>query len=44
MNVFLSPQIGRWSDTAGWQPVCLFVALLPLVSALLLRFVFRYRQ
>jgi ACS family hexuronate transporter-like MFS transporter len=40
-NVFLSPQIGRWSDTVGWQPVCFFVALLPLVSALALRVVFR---
>jgi hypothetical protein len=43
MNVFLSPQIGRWSDTVGWQPVCIFVALLPLASALLLRMVFRYQ-
>lgn len=41
MNVFLSPQIGRWSDTAGWQPVCLTVALLPLASAILLRMAFR---
>jgi hypothetical protein len=41
MQVFLSPQIGRWSDTAGWQPVCLTVAALPLLSALLLKAVFR---
>ena len=41
MQVFLSPQIGRWSDTVGWQPVCLAVATLPLFSALLLKAVFR---
>ena len=40
MQVFLSPQIGRWSDTAGWQPVCFAVATLPLVSAVLLKLVF----
>jgi ACS family hexuronate transporter-like MFS transporter len=43
MQVFLSPQIGRWSDTVGWQPVCFAVAALPLVSALLLKAVFRSR-
>lgn len=41
MQVFLSPQIGRWSDTVGWQPVCVAVATLPLISAVLLRFAFR---
>jgi MFS transporter, ACS family, hexuronate transporter len=41
MQVVLSPQIGRWSDTVGWQPVCTAVAMLPLLSALLLRFAFR---
>lgn len=41
MQVFLAPLIGRWSDAAGWQPVCLFVSVLPLISALLLRSAFR---
>lgn len=41
MQVFLSPQIGRWSDSVGWTPVCFAVALLPLFSAVLLRFAFR---
>ena len=43
MQVFLSPQIGRWSDTQGWEPVCLAVATLPLLSVLLLRVAFRGR-
>lgn len=41
MQVFLSPQIGRWSDTMGWTPVCFAVAVLPMLSAILLRFAFR---
>lgn len=41
MQVFLSLQIGRWLDQAGWQPVCFAVATLPLLSALLLKAVFR---
>lgn len=41
MQVFLSPLIGRWTDNAGWQPVCLALAALPALSVLLLRAVFR---
>jgi ACS family hexuronate transporter-like MFS transporter len=43
MQVFLSPQIGRWSDTVGWRPVCFAVATLPLFSALLLKTAFSQR-
>ena len=41
MLFVLSPQIGRWSDQAGWQPVCTAVAVLPFVSVLVLRAAFR---
>jgi hypothetical protein len=41
MQAFLSPQIGRWTDAAGWQPVCLAVAVLPFASVLVLRAGFR---
>ncbi len=37
MQAFLSPLIGRWSGTVGWQPVCMVVAVMPLCSTLLLR-------
>jgi ACS family hexuronate transporter-like MFS transporter len=41
MQAFLSPQIGLWSDRAGWAPVCLAVAVLPFLSVLVLRAAFR---
>jgi hypothetical protein len=41
MNVFLSPQIGRWTDEVGWVPVCVAVALLPLLSVVILKSAFR---
>jgi ACS family hexuronate transporter-like MFS transporter len=41
MQAILSPLIGRWSDTFGWQPVCALVAVLPFCSVLLLRMAFR---
>jgi ACS family hexuronate transporter-like MFS transporter len=41
MQVVLSLQIGRWLDRVGWQPVCLAVATLPLLSALFLKALFR---
>ena len=41
MQFVISPQIGRWLDKAGWQPVCTAVAFMPLLSALLLKAAFR---
>ena len=41
MNAFLSPWIGRYSERHGWTPVCLALAPLPLLSALLLKAAFR---
>jgi hypothetical protein len=41
MQGMLSPYIGAWSDAAGWGPVCLAVASLPLLSVLLLGTVLR---
>ena len=41
MQAFLAPVIGRWSDAAGWTPVCLAIGVLPLASTLLLRAAFR---
>jgi hypothetical protein len=41
MQAFLSPIIGGSSEKYGWQPVCAAIASLPLLSALLLRVVFR---
>ena len=40
MQAVLSPLIGKWSETLGWQPVCTIVAVLPLLSVLLLRAAF----
>ncbi|HYO82848.1 MAG TPA: MFS transporter [Bryobacteraceae bacterium] len=44
MTVFLAPQIGRWSERRGWEPVCVAVAALPLISVLMLRVAFRGRE
>lgn len=41
MQALLSPLIGRWSEEWGWQPVCLAVSVLPLISALLLQWACR---
>ena len=41
MQAFLAPLIGRWSDAAGWTPVCAAIGILPLASTLLLRAAFR---
>lgn len=43
MMGFLSPQIGRWSDTVGWRPVCFLVAGLPLLSVGVLQLALRRR-
>jgi ACS family hexuronate transporter-like MFS transporter len=43
MQAFLSPVIGGSSERYGWQPVCLAIASLPLLSALLLQLAFRKR-
>lgn len=43
MQAFLSPVIGGSSEKYGWQPVCLAIASLPLISALLLKYAFRQR-
>ena len=43
MQAFLSPVIGGSSEKYGWQPVCLAIASLPLISALLLKVAFRPR-
>jgi MFS transporter, ACS family, hexuronate transporter len=40
MQAFLSPIIGGSSERYGWAPVCWAIALLPLMSALMLRSVF----
>jgi ACS family hexuronate transporter-like MFS transporter len=37
MQAFLAPQIGGWSDTVGWTPVCAVIAVLPITSVLVLR-------
>lgn len=41
MNAFLSPSIGRYSERYGWTPVCVALAPLPLVSAVLMKVAFR---
>jgi hypothetical protein len=41
MQAFLSPAIGRWCDTFGWQPVCLLVGILPLASIGVLKIALR---
>ena len=41
MQIFLSPLIGRWSDTIGWQPVCALVAISPLVGIGILQLALR---
>jgi ACS family hexuronate transporter-like MFS transporter len=41
MQTVLAPQIGAWSDKQGWQPVCAAIAVLPFISALVLRAGFR---
>jgi ACS family hexuronate transporter-like MFS transporter len=43
MQAFLSPLIGRWSERLGWAPVCIAIAILPVVSVLVLRAGFRAR-
>ncbi|HYP05206.1 MAG TPA: MFS transporter [Bryobacteraceae bacterium] len=43
MQAFLSPVIGGSSEKYGWQPVCLAISSLPLISALLLRYAFGRR-
>jgi ACS family hexuronate transporter-like MFS transporter len=37
MQFFLSPVIGRWADQFGWQPMCVLVAICPLLSYFVLR-------
>jgi ACS family hexuronate transporter-like MFS transporter len=44
MSAVLSPIVGYWSDSAGWQPVCLVISGLPLLSALLLRAAYGERR
>jgi MFS family permease len=44
MSAVLYPIIGRTSETLGWEPVCLAIASLPLLSALLLQYVFRRNE
>jgi ACS family hexuronate transporter-like MFS transporter len=41
MQTIVSPYIGRWSDTIGWQPVCALAAGLPLVGAGILQLTIR---
>lgn len=43
MQAFLSPVIGGSSEKLGWQPVCLAISSLPLLSALMLKAAFRKR-
>lgn len=41
MHAIVSPVIGKWSQTVGWEPVCLAAAVLPLISAGILQLALR---
>jgi ACS family hexuronate transporter-like MFS transporter len=41
MQTVISPIIARWSEDYGWQPVCMGVSALPLLSVALLKTAFR---